>query len=180
MTAALPGICRKASALVAVVLVFGLTACSGGEPPAGTRPPSKRPAAPDFSLKDLKGNVVSLAQFRGKVVFLDFWATWCPPCRMSMPAVQKFHREYADRGLVVLGLSVDEDTSGVAEFVARMGVTYPILLVGDSGVDAHYGVSAVPSFLLIDKKGRVAQGWMGFDPSYEVRWRRSLEAELKQ
>ena len=97
-----------------------------------------------------------------------------------MPEVQKFHREYADRGLVVLGLSVDEDTSGVAEFVARMGVTYPILLVGDSGVDAHYGVSAVPSFLLIDKKGRVAQGWMGFDPSYEVRWRRSLEAELKQ
>ena len=97
-----------------------------------------------------------------------------------MPAVQKLHREYADRGVQVLGLNEDEDASGVAEFVARMGVTYPILLVGDSGVDAHYGVSALPSFLLIDKKGRVAQGWMGFDPSYEARWRRSLEAELAQ
>jgi cytochrome c biogenesis protein CcmG, thiol:disulfide interchange protein DsbE len=181
VTVLLPKIRRKAAASVAVLLLCGFAACSSKEKPSsGARPPEKRPAAPDFSLRDLKGDVVSLAQFRGKVVFLDFWATWCPPCRMSMPSVQKLQKDYADRGFQVLGLSVDEDTSGVANFIQRMGISYPILLVNNSGVDGQYGISAVPSFLLIDKKGRVAQGWMGFESSYEARWRRSVEAELSK
>lgn len=147
---------------------------------AAARPAAQRVAAPNFTLKDLAGNTVSLSQFKGKVVLIDFWATWCGPCRMSMPSVEKLHRDYAGKDFQVLGLNVDETSDGVAEFVKKVGASYPVLLVGTSGVDTQYGVTGIPAFLLLDKEGRAADNWVGFDSSLEGEWRRSIDALLKE
>ena len=144
-------------------------------------PEQKRehPFAPNFTLKDLNGRSVSLSQFRGKVVFLDFWATWCGPCRMATPSVERLNAEFAPKGLQILGMNVDEDPSGVADFVRSFGITYPTLLVAGSGVDAVYGVTGIPAFLIIDKDGKVADGGMGFAPQFEARWRRVVSQLLQ-
>ena len=170
------------SVLAAVLGIFSLSpvACQKpAEPPPAARSPSERIAAPDFTLKDLSGRSVSLAQLKGKPVFLDFWATWCGPCRMSMPAVQKLHVEFGDR-VQVVGLNLDDDPSAVGGFVQRMGVTYPILLAGGSGLEDRYGVSGIPSFLLLDKEGRAVDGWQGFHPDYANEWRRAFDQLLSE
>jgi thiol-disulfide isomerase/thioredoxin len=154
-------------------------ACQKSPEPPAIRPAAERASVPDFTLKDLSGNTVALSQLKGKPVFLDFWATWCGPCRMSMPLVQKLHEDFGDR-LQILGLNLDDDPSSVGGFVKRMGVTYPILLAGGSGVDGQYGVSGIPSFLLLDKEGRAVDGWTGFDPRYGDDWRKTIERVLAE
>jgi thiol-disulfide isomerase/thioredoxin len=172
---------RKACAALLAGFLLSPAACknrpSGSQEP---RPASSRPAAPAFTLKDLEGHSVSLSQFKGKAVFLDFWATWCGPCQMSMPEVEKMERDYAGKGLQVLGMNVDEDPSVVGPFVRQMGSRHPVLLVGSSGVDGQYQVSGIPAFFLIDKAGRVADMWVGFDPSYSDQWRRDIDRLLAQ
>jgi thiol-disulfide isomerase/thioredoxin len=148
-------------------------------PERSVRPAVSRPAAPEFTLKDLNGQPVTLSSLRGTPVFLDFWATWCGPCRMSMPMVQALHDAYGDK-VHVLGLNVDEDPAAVAAFVTRMKITYPVLLAGTSGVDSEYGVSGIPAFLILDKAGRAVEGWTGFAPSYADEWRRTLDKVLAE
>jgi cytochrome c biogenesis protein CcmG/thiol:disulfide interchange protein DsbE len=111
---------------------------------------------------------------------LDFWATWCGPCQMSMPSLEKLHKEYAPKGLQVLGMNVDEDPSVVEGFVRAMRTTYPVLLVGSSGVDAQYGVSGIPAFLLIDQDGGAVRSWVGFGPEFESEWRSAVDALLAE
>lgn len=143
---------------------------------AGALPVSLK--APDFTLRDLKGKKVRLSNFRGKVVFLDFWATWCPPCRQSFPAVEALNKQYSSRGLQILGVSVDEDVEAVAPFVKEMGATYTVLTAKDNPVGARYGVDGIPAFFLIDKNGNVAGQWVGFDPEFTKEWRKSIDKLL--
>ena len=86
--------------------------------------------APNFELKDLSGNTVRLNSFKGHPVLLDFWATWCGPCRMSIPLVQEFYMRHKSEGLEVLGLNMDDDPSGVYGFVKQFKMTYPVLFAG--------------------------------------------------
>jgi thiol-disulfide isomerase/thioredoxin len=114
-----------------------------------------------LSLKRLDGaGAWSVADQRGKVVLLNFWATWCPPCRMETPDLVALHREYASRGVVVAGVSLDDDPAAVVPaFVQKYGVSYPILLPdGDLG---GQDVSGLPTTLLIDRQGRVARRYVG-------------------
>lgn len=174
-----PSARRKTFFLLLAGLFISTAACGKRtEPPSSVRPVAQRVAAPDFTLRDTAGNRVTLSQLKGKVVLLDFWATWCGPCRQSMPSVQKLHEEYASKGLQVLGVNVDEDPSSVAAFAGKMGITYPVLLAGGTGVDSEYGVTGIPAFLLLDKEGRAADSWVGFDPSYAGGWRRSIDKVL--
>jgi thiol-disulfide isomerase/thioredoxin len=131
-------------------------------------------AAPDFELKDLSGKKVSLSSLRGKPVMLDFWATWCGPCQMSIPTVQKFYETHKDKGLVVLGVNVDEDPSNVYAFVKHFNMTYPVLYGGGTPISDAYGVEGIPMFVFIDPQGRITRRFNGFDPSLTRDWEEEL------
>jgi len=118
--------------------------------------------APDFSLKDLNGRVYRLSDFRGKIVFLNVWATWCPPCRMEMPSMERLYRRFKDREFVMLAISEDEDGAGaVRPFVEQLGLTFPILLDQGGVVPPRYGVTGYPETFVIDRDGQVIQHTIG-------------------
>jgi len=113
----------------------------------------KRTAAPDFTLEDLSGKRVSLKQFRGRVVFLNFWATWCIPCREEMPAMEKLHRELKDDGLEVVAVNFKESNQQVRKFFEELGLTFTALLDKDGEVSREYGVWSLPLSYFIDRRG---------------------------
>jgi len=112
-------------------------------------------AAADFKLKSNIGKEFSLPDLKGKFVLLDFWATWCVPCRRDLPAVEKLHQEFHRKGLVVLGVNGGEDSETVNEFLLSSKLSYPILLTPDGGVMQSYRVSAFPTVVLIDADGKI-------------------------
>ena len=118
--------------------------------------PSHPYPAPEFELRDLKGNQVSLSEFRGKAVVLNFWTTWCAPCRRELPWFIEFQKEFGPRGLQIIGVSMDDGgINAIAPFVRRMGVDYVVLL-GDSRVSSLYGELAVlPTTYYISPRGDV-------------------------
>ena len=127
---------------------------------------SRRPFPMDFTLPDLQDQPIRLSNLRGRVVLLNFWATWCPPCRAEMPAMNALYQEYREKGFAILAIS--SDTRGkevVAPFVERLGLTFPVLLDPRNGVGTQLGVQMLPTSYLLDKHGRVvgvelgAQDW---------------------
>jgi len=119
------------------------------------------PQAPEFSLPTLEGRTVTLSALRGQVVFLNFWATWCPPCREEMPSIEQLHRELRGQGLVVLAVDVDEAPERVARFVKDFRLGFPVLLDAGSHVFSSYGAPGLPTTILIDRQGRVIGGALG-------------------
>lgn len=122
--------------------------------------------APGFTLRTLAGAAVSLDSLRGHVVLLDFWATWCAPCRRSMPELQALHDRHAAQGLTVLGVSIDENADAkVRRFVRTQRFTYPIAIDGGTTPAWQaYHVKAIPAVFLIDRVGRVVAQWTGGAP----------------
>lgn len=122
---------------------------------ANTR--SQDRTAPDWQLKDLDGKPVKLSDFKGKVVLLNFWATWCPPCRREIPAFVSLQKQYAAQGLVIIGVSMDQGgPAAVKPFIKKMEINYPVVM-GDEKVAAAYGgIQVVPTTFIIDKAGKVA------------------------
>jgi cytochrome c biogenesis protein CcmG/thiol:disulfide interchange protein DsbE len=112
--------------------------------------------APALSVRTLRGDTMSLASLRGKVVLLNFWATWCPPCRAEMPGFQKVYQEYHDRGLVVLGLATDDGSPvPVSVYLVEHGITYPVAMSSIPTERMFGGINAIPTTFLIDRAGRV-------------------------
>jgi peroxiredoxin len=121
-----------------------------------------RKAAPDFELKDVNGQVVHLSDYRGKVVLLDFWATWCGPCGVEIPWFIEFQRKYKDRGFTVLGISMDDGGwKDVKPFVAEQKINYRIVLGDDKTSDQYGDVEAMPTTFVIDRDGRIASVHVG-------------------
>jgi thiol-disulfide isomerase/thioredoxin len=125
--------------------------------------------APDFTLKDTSGHAVSLRGLRGRVVLIDFWATWCGPCRALMPRLEELHREFAKQGLVVLGLDIGEDAATVSRFAKEKSYDFPLLLGAEPDVSAEYFVEAYPTTFLIDRQGRIAFRDLGGESKEELR-----------
>jgi cytochrome c biogenesis protein CcmG/thiol:disulfide interchange protein DsbE len=126
---------------------------------------------PAFTLNDLSGNDVSLSDFAGKVIILDLWATWCPPCRQEIPFLVSLYEEYKEQGLAVVGVGLDRGGAEVlAPFVEANNVTYTIL-VGNEAVSRDYGVSSIPMTLMIGRDGLVASREIGFAPSLQDQMR---------
>jgi len=109
--------------------------------------------APSFTLKDLNGKEMKLEDHRGKIVFLNFWATWCMPCRDEMPSMEKLYREFKDRDFTILAVDVQEKPKKVRAFKERLKLNFPILLDSDGKVSARYGVWSIPTTYLIDREG---------------------------
>ncbi|MBF0318571.1 MAG: TlpA family protein disulfide reductase [Nitrospirae bacterium] len=119
-------------------------------------------AAPDFSLKSINGGTISLSSYRGKVVLLNFWATWCAPCKEEMPSMNMLYHKYKNNGLVVLAASTDNSAAAVERFVSRHHLAFPVLLDSDMKVaKAKYRINAQPTTFLIGKDGTVINKYFG-------------------
>jgi peroxiredoxin/outer membrane lipoprotein-sorting protein len=150
--------------------------------PHGDNPNSEEPTgllpngtpAPDWNLLDKDGNKVALSQLKGKVVVIDFWATWCGPCKQAMPTIQKLYNTYKNKGVVVLGINVSENADPV-KFMKENGYSYRLLLNGDQ-VATNYKVEGIPTMYVIDKNGKIAFGQSGVGQNYAEK----LEAAIKK
>jgi cytochrome c biogenesis protein CcmG/thiol:disulfide interchange protein DsbE len=153
----------KAVPVFAVAALLGWTACNTHRVHADSeKNASGRKLAPEFSLKDEDGRTVRLSDYRGKVVVLDFWATWCSPCRTEIPWFTEFERRNKDRGFAVLGVSMDDDGWPVVKpFLKDLKVNYRVLLGDDHTADMYGGIDALPTTFIIDRDGRIAATHVG-------------------
>jgi thiol-disulfide isomerase/thioredoxin len=119
--------------------------------------------APGFALRAVDGKTIRLSEFRGKPVILDFWATWCAPCRASMPHLNTLQSRYRDRGLVVVGLSVDDtDPQVVRRYADRLGVTFRIAIADEKTLDLYGPIRAIPTTYFINRRGEIVRRVVGY------------------
>lgn len=151
---------------VAVLSFATLALLSTGA--AGVTPES----APRWKLKDLDGHVVTSESLAGKVVVIDFWATWCPPCREEIPGYIKMQKEHGDAGLVIVGISLDAKGPGaVKAFAEKNGINYTVVMGDESVADAFGGVEAIPTTFVIGRDGRIAYKKVGYEAHDEFEKR---------
>ena len=164
--------------IFAIVSLASVAAAQQGAPVPQALPipllkdttPKPGAKAPDFELKDANGKVVHLSDYKGKVVVLDFWATWCAPCKAEIPWFMDFETQYKDRGFVVLGVSMDDDGwKVVTPFVAQEKISYQILLGNDKTGDLYGGVEALPTTFVIDREGKIASVHFSVTPREEFK-----------
>ncbi len=136
--------------------------------------------APDFTLKGIDGKTYTLSDFKGKVVLLDFWAVWCPPCRASIPFFESLHEKYRDSGLVVIGVSLDKRKDVLQRYIQRMGVQYVILWDRDGMVADLYNAYSLPTTLIIDHEGNVVMRRVGFTRSHALLYEKTIKRLLKE
>jgi len=109
----------------------------------------------DFTLSLLGGGNASLSSYKGKVVILNFWATWCPPCRVEMPSMETLYRRFNVQGLEILAVDIGEDASLVQQFISNNGYTFPVLLDTNNRISSIYGIEAIPTTFIIDREGKI-------------------------
>lgn len=127
-----------------------------------------KPLAPDFMVKDSSGAGLRLSAYKGKVVLLNFWATYCVPCRTEIPWFIEFDKSYRDKGLVVVGISMDEEWADVKKFVGEKRIDYKIGLGNEDLAKKYGGLDALPETYIIDREGRVAAHHVGLVPKADV------------
>ncbi len=149
-------------ATLAAAIAFTACSSSNSSVRAAVKPESERKKAPDFALKDADGKPVKLSDYRGKVVLLNFWATWCGPCKIEIPWFMEFEQTYKDKGFAVLGVAMDEEGwEAVKPYITSRKVNYRVLL-GDEVVGNLYGgIESLPTTFLVDRTGKVASVHIG-------------------
>jgi len=143
-------------------------AFAGCRPGANAPAPGDLGAAPDFTLITLEREAVTLSSLRGKIVLLDFWASWCPPCRASLPHIESIHRDYREKGLAVYGIN-DEDPGLARSFVQTNRYSFPTLSDTDGVAARTFGVTALPTTILIDADGVVRYRFVGLTAEPQMR-----------
>lgn len=145
---------------LAVAAYVGLQACAPANTAAeaaSVRPAKDRKTAPAFTLKDSNGKPTTLAEYKGKVVLLNFWATWCGPCKIEIPWFVEFEQKYKDKGFAVLGVAMDEEGWEIVKpYITDKKVNYRVLLGDDATAQLYGGVDSLPTTFLIDKTGKIA------------------------
>jgi thiol-disulfide isomerase/thioredoxin len=141
-------------------------------------PGKKYRKAKDFSLTDLDGKVVTLSSLKGKTVFIDFWASWCPPCRDSIPAVKKLHAKMKNNpNVVVLSVNMRESPGDVINFVKKYSIKYPVLL-SNASINKDYDISGIPRFFIIDGDRNIINDYAGWHPSIPAKWEDDINEAL--
>jgi peroxiredoxin len=149
---------RALSSLLAGLLATSALAATG---PQSLTPIPERPVAPEFSLVDAGGKTHRLADYRGRPVIVNFWATWCPPCREEMPSMQRGWEQVREAGVAMLAINVGEDEATVAAFTATYAVDFPLLLDPDSAVAQSWPVKGLPTTFVVDPAGRLVYRAIG-------------------
>ena len=136
--------------------------------------------APDFTLRSANGANLRLQEQRGQVVLLNFWATWCGPCRQELPHLNRIYDKYRSAGFVLLGVNIDDDPRLATELASKLGLKFPVLLDGDKKVSRVYDMSAMPATLVIDRDGRVRHIHRGYRDGVEKTYEEQVRALLKE
>lgn len=149
--------------IVALIVAFAIYEVSrhGSGPSQPGQPAVAHSVAPDFSLQDLNGQPLNLADYRGKIVVLDFWATWCAPCRDEIPHLVQLQDKYRDQGLQLVGISMDDGAKPVREFYQQFKMNYPVALGNEKVAEAYGGILGLPIAFLIGRDGRIQAKYTG-------------------
>jgi peroxiredoxin len=159
--------------VIALMLVVGLRLARRTR--QASIPQMKGDMAPDFALQSLDGKTVRLSDYRGKAVLLNFWATWCAPCKIEMPWFVELQKQYGAEGLQILGVAMDDASpKDIADFAKEMGVNYPVLLGKEAVGDAYGGVQFLPESFYIDRNGKV------LDKAFGLKGRGEIEDGIKK
>ncbi|MGD8842395.1 MAG: TlpA disulfide reductase family protein [Gammaproteobacteria bacterium] len=137
-------------------------------------------AAPDFTLKSDSGENLRLSEYRGDVVMINFWASWCGPCRQEMPLLDELYTHYQPMGFTVLGVNVEEDSTSAREMLKNISVTFPVLFDNQSKVSKLYNVVAMPSTVLVDRDGNVRYLHQGYKPGLEETYQQQVRALIRE
>jgi peroxiredoxin len=137
-------------------------------------------AAPDFTLRSLDGPNLRLSEQRGRVVLVNFWATWCGPCRQEMPHLNQLYDKYRDSGFVLLGVNIDDHARAAAELSAKLGLKFPVLLDTDKSVTRRYALDSMPGTVLIDRDGKVRHVHKGYREGVEATYDAQIRALVKE
>ena len=156
---------------IIVVLSIIIVAC-------GTREGAKPTDNPDFTLRALDGVEYKLSQLKGQVVVIDFWATWCPPCRNSIPTFTRLYNKYSEQGLVIVGIGLD-DEQALRDFSKQMQIPYPIL-IGNNEIAKAYNVTGIPKTIFLDKEGKIRKSQTGFAPELEAQFDELIQSMLME
>ena len=136
--------------------------------------------APDFTLESRDGGSVTLADLKGDVVMINFWATWCKPCREEMPHLEALHQRYSSLGFTLLGVNVEDDAHGATKFLAETPVSFPILYDKTNEISKLYDVVAMPSTVLVGRDGTMRFIHHGYKPGYENEYQTQIRALLRE
>jgi peroxiredoxin len=152
---------------------------AAGMQTATALPPTGK-TAPDFALKSDSGRNVRLSELRGQVVLVNFWASWCTPCRQELPVLQKLYTQYRGAGLTLLAVNVDEERKNAETMLRRLELSIPVLFDGDKSVVRMYQVDTMPTTLLVDRDGRVRYVHRGYLSGFEQKYEQQLRELLKE
>lgn len=136
--------------------------------------------APDFTLKSLEGSNLRLEEYRGQVVLINFWASWCGPCRQEMPILDRLHQRYEDTGFAVLGVNVEGDAGPAQQLVNETHVSFPVLIDEGQKVSEAYDLEAMPSTYVVDRDGKVRYVHRGYKPGDEAKYVEIVKALIRE
>jgi len=136
--------------------------------------------AADFTLKSRAGKNIKLSEYRGDVIMVNFWASWCGPCRQEMPALESLYKKYKDLGFVILGVNLDEDSSKAASLLTKIPVSFPILYDNTNKVAKLYDVKAMPTTFLIDRNGKLRYVHKAYKPGYEIKYANEIKILIRE
>lgn len=162
---------RPSAVLAILLLAASLTTAAA--------PPPPRPA-PDFALPARDGGEVRLADLRGQVVMINFWATWCGPCRQEMPLLEQIHAKYEALGFTLLGVNVEPDSGAATAWLEKVPVTFPILFDTKNAVAEQFGVMGMPSSVFVDRDGRVRYVHRGYQPGDEAQYADMIRSLVRE
>jgi peroxiredoxin len=160
-------------------IVASLAILLGAAPPAIAAVNPGAPA-PAFTLAARDGGKLSLADLKGQVVMINFWATWCGPCRQEMPLLAQLHDKYEPLGFTMLGVNVEPDSAAAVAWLKSVPVTFPILFDTDSAVAGSFGVEGMPSSVLVDRNGQVRYIHRGYKPGDEAKYADMIRSLVKE
>jgi peroxiredoxin len=136
--------------------------------------------APDFTLRSAEGGNLRLAEQRGRVVLVNFWATWCGPCKVEMPHLSRLYEKYRSAGFVLLGINIDEDPKQAVALATRMGLKFPVLLDTDKAVSRRYALDSMPATVIVDRDGKVRHVHRGYRDGMERTYDEQVRALVKE
>ncbi len=177
---------KKSSALLFIIFLL-LQGCGNAKASSNANNNSKstvssnttaRQSMPNFTLEGLDGNQYAISQFRGRVLIVDFWATWCGPCKVEIPFLENLYSQYKDKGLTVIGVGLDNPVA-LQRFSDAMGMNY-MVLKGTQAIAQQFQIRAIPTTYILDKKGRIAHKFVGFSPSMKQTFESLVQSLLKE